>query len=150
MKLKIKYLPNYSPEWERLSYANPFDAGLDLRAAIPEVQTLMPGERAVIPNGISCEMQAPSSDYEIQIRARSGLAAKKGIALVNSPATIDWGYRGELKSILFNTSKEPFVINPGDRIAQMVICPIIHPEIEEVDDLSDTQRGAGGFGSSGV
>ena len=150
MKLKIKYLPNYSPEWEKLSYANPFDSGLDLRAAINETKILMPDERMLIPNGISCEMQAPSPDYEIQIRPRSGLAAKKGIAIVNSPATIDWGYRGELMSILLNTSTEPFTINPGDRIAQMVICPIIHPEIEEVEELSETERGNGDFGSSGV
>lgn len=150
MKLKIKYLPNYDLNWGKLSYANPFDAGLDLRAAIDVPKTLAPNERAVIPNGIACEMQAPSPDYEIQVRPRSGLAAKKGITLVNAPGTIDWAYRGEIMSILLNTGTEPFTINPGDRIAQMVICPIIHPEIEETDSLSDTTRGTDGFGSSGT
>ena len=150
MKLKIKYLQNYNMSWGKLSYANPFDAGLDLRAAISEPKILMPNERAIIPNGISCEMQAASPDFEIQVRPRSGLAAKKGITLVNAPGTIDWGYRGEIMSILLNTGTEPFEIKPGDRIAQMVICPIIHPEIEEASDLSDTQRGSGGFGSSGM
>ena len=150
MKLKIKYLPNYSKDWEKLKYAKPQDAGLDLRAALTETKILQPNERAVIPNGIICEMVDDSCDWEIQIRPRSGLAAKKGITIVNAPGTVDWGYRGEIMSILLNTGTEPFQINPGDRIAQMVICPIIHPEIEETDAISETERGATGFGSSGA
>ena len=150
MKLKIKYLPNYDISWGKLAYANPYDSGLDLRAAISEPKTLMPGERAVIPNGISCEMQAPSPDYEIQVRPRSGLAAKKGITLVNAPGTIDWAYRGEIMSILLNTGTEPLQINPGDRIAQMVIAPVAFADIKVVDELSDTERAEGGFGSTGI
>ncbi len=150
MKLNIKYLPNYAAEWDRLRFAKPEDAGMDLRAAISETIVLEPNERAIIPNGIACEMQAPTSDYEIQIRPRSGLAAKNGITIVNSPATIDWAYRGELMTILLNTGTQPFAIHAGDRIAQMVICPIIRPEVIEVQDLSDSVRGDSGFGSSGV
>lgn len=150
MKLKIKYLPNYHADWDRLGYAKPNDSGIDLRAAIDAPLTLQPKQRAIIPNGFECEMQADTSDFEIQVRPRSGLAAKFGIMVVNTPGTVDWGYRGEVKTILFNSGDEAFDIHPGDRIAQMVVCPIVRPTIESVDELNETERAKTGFGSSGV
>ncbi len=150
MKLKICYLPSYRSEWGALSYAKPGDSGLDIRAAIGEPVVIPAGKRAVIPNGIQCELEADTDAFEIQVRPRSGLAAKKGITVVNTPGTVDWGYRGEVMTILLNTGDEDFVINPGDRIAQMVVCPIIRPQIETVNCVGETVRGAGKFGSTGV
>ena len=150
MQLFVKYLENYHSDWPRLCFAKQDDSGLDLRAAIPERIILKAGTRAVIPNGIQVEMKAETTDFEIQIRPRSGLAAKKGIIVVNTPGTVDWGYRGELMTILLNTGTEDFEINPGDRIAQAVICPIVRPQIIEAENLSETERGNSGFGSSGV
>ena len=150
MILKVKYLPNYDAAWNRLGFAKAGDSGMDLRAAIDQTIVLHAGERKVIPNGIICEMQDENTNYEIQVRPRSGLAAKNGIIVVNTPGTVDWGYRGELMTILLNTGTEDFVINPGDRIAQMVVCPIVRPQIETVEDVNATERGASGFGSSGV
>ena len=149
MKLKVKYLTSYRPEWDRLCYAKAGDSGMDLRAAIDETIVLEAGQRQIIPTGIICEMEADTDFYEIQIRPRSGLAAKNGIIVVNTPGTVDWGYRGEIKVILLNTSDEPLAIHAGDRIAQMVVCPIVRPTIEEVEEISETERGATGFGSSG-
>jgi len=150
MILKVKYLPNYDASWARLGFAKPFDSGMDLRAAIAEKVVLKPKERLVIPNGIVCEMQDENTNFEIQIRPRSGLAAKNGIIVVNTPGTVDWGYRGEIMTILLNTGSEDFVINPGDRIAQMVVCPIVRPQVETVEEVGTSERGAAGFGSSGV
>ena len=150
MILKVKYLPNYNASWNRLGFAKSGDSGMDLRAAVAETIVLHAGERKVIPNGIICEMQDENTNYEIQVRPRSGLAAKNGIIVVNTPGTVDWGYRGEWMTILLNTGTEDFVINPGDRIAQMVVCPIVRPQIETVEDVNTTERGASGFGSSGV
>ena len=150
MKLKVKYLPNYAPEWNRLNFAKPDDSGMDLRAAITETIILEPGQRQVIPNGIVCQLDGADSNYEIQIRPRSGLAAKNGIIVVNTPGTVDWGYRGELKTILLNTGTEAFVIRAGDRIAQMVVCPIVRPVVVVVEDVDTSERGATGFGSSGL
>ena len=150
MILKVKYLPNYDASWNRLGYAKDGDSGMDLRAAIDQTIILHAGERKVIPNGIICEMEDENTNYEIQVRPRSGLAAKNGIIVVNTPGTVDWGYRGELMTILLNTGAEDFVINPGDRIAQMVVCPIVRPLIETVEQVNTTERGASGFGSSGV
>lgn len=150
MQLCVHYLENYNPSWERLCFAKEGDSGLDLRAAISETLFLKAGERAVIPNGIQVEMKAPTTNFEIQIRPRSGLAAKKGLIVVNTPGTIDWGYRGEIMTILLNTGKEDIEIHPGDRIAQAVVCPIVRPEIIEVDEVSQTERGASKFGSSGL
>lgn len=150
MKLFVKYLENYAKNWPRLSFAKQDDSGLDLRAAISKPFILKAGTRTVIPNGIQVEMKADTTNFEIQIRPRSGLAVKKGIIVVNTPGTVDWGYRGELMTILLNTSDEDFEINPGDRIAQAVICPIVRPQIVEADDLSETERGNTGFGSSGI
>lgn len=123
-------------------------AGMDLRAANPEMEPviLAVGERAMVPTGLT--MALPSG-YEAQIRPRSGLAAKHGITCLNSPGTIDADYRGELKVILINHGQEPFVIKRGERIAQMVIAPVTRAELSVVDTLDETQRGAGGFGSTG-
>ncbi|MBQ4084754.1 MAG: dUTP diphosphatase [Alphaproteobacteria bacterium] len=150
MQLFVKYLENYAKNWPRLSFAKQYDSGLDLRAAISKPFILKAGTRTVIPNGVQVEMKADTTNFEIQIRPRSGLAVKKGIIVVNTPGTVDWGYRGELMTILLNTGDEDFEINPGDRIAQAVICPIVRPQIVEADDLSETERGNTGFGSSGI
>ena len=125
--------------------AHPGDAGLDLYAN--ESAALAPGERAMISTGIAVEIPAQHAGL---VMPRSGNAAKHGIALVNAPGLIDAGYRGELKILLLNTDRsETFTVNPGDRIAQLVLTPIATPEVVEVDDLSDHVRGQGGFGSSG-
>jgi dUTP pyrophosphatase len=122
-------------------------AGFDLRAAVETNLVLLPGERTMVPTGISV---AIPPGYEGQVRARSGLAAKFGIALVNAPGTIDADYRGEIQVILINLGSEPFTISRGDRIAQLVIAPVPECEIIAVDELPDTERGEGGFGSSGT
>ena len=150
MKLIVEYLENYDKSWGALNYKHADDSGFDLRAAIKESITLAPNQHAVIPNGVKLKLESEDNTYEIQTRPRSGLAAKFGISVVNSPGTVDFGYRGEVMSILINLGKETFVINPGDRIAQAIVCPIVRPEIVEgkVDDT--TTRSAGGFGSTGV
>lgn len=122
-------------------------SGLDLRADINEELILKPMERVLVPTGLAL---AIPQGYEGQVRARSGLALKNGIALVNAPGTIDADYRGELKVILINLSKEEFKINRGDRIAQLVIQAVCQPQIHEVESLDNTQRGEGGFGSTGI
>ncbi len=149
MKLIVEYLENYKPEWEKLAYKHADDAGFDLRAAVEAPITLKAGEFQTIPNGVKMQIVSDSIDFEIQTRPRSGLAAKFGISIVNSPGTIDYGYRGEIKTILINLGKEDFVINPGDRIAQAVVCPIIHPEMCEGKVEENSTRGVGGFGSTG-
>ncbi len=121
-------------------------AGLDLRADLKEDILMKPLERAMIPTGLYIELPV---GYEAQIRPRSGLAAKYGITVLNSPGTIDADYRGEIKIILVNLSNEDFVIKHGERIAQMVIAKHEKPEFIEVDVLSETERGAGGFGHTG-
>lgn len=127
------------------SYAHPGDAGMDLCSV--EDLVIQPGGRAMVRTGLS--MMLPPG-YEAQVRPRSGLALKKGVTVLNSPGTIDEGYRGEICVILANFGEESFVIGKGDRIAQMVIAPCTRAEIVEVDALDDTERGAGGFGSTGV
>ncbi|REE94471.1 deoxyuridine 5'-triphosphate nucleotidohydrolase [Paenibacillus taihuensis] len=122
-------------------------AGFDLQAAVTESVTLQPGERQLIPTGFSMAMPG---ELEAQIRPRSGLAFKHGITCLNSPGTIDADYRGEVKVLLINHGQEPFVIERGERIAQMVIQLVPAVEIIEVDELPDTVRGAGGFGHTGV
>lgn len=129
------------------NYETSQSAGMDLRANINEPITLNSLERAIVPTGLFIEL---TDGYEAQIRPRSGLAAKKGITLLNSPGTIDADYRGEIGVILVNLSKEPFVIEDGERIAQMVIAKYEQIQWQPVDTLSDTERGAGGFGSTGV
>jgi len=150
MKLNIKYLDNYVGE--PLSYATPGSAGFDLRAAISNKIELWHNDNIIVPCGFSV---AIPEGYEMQIRPRSGLAAKYGVTVTNSPGTIDSDYRGEIKVILYRLSVfdgigEALVINPGDRIAQAVISPINQVELISVDTLEDTERSSGGFGSSGV
>lgn len=149
MKIGIKYLSDkYSNgELKKPSYATDGSAGMDLPACIDEAVTLNPGDRFAVPTGMAIEL--PSSDYVAYIFARSSLGLKKGITLPNCVGVIDSDYRGELKVALTNISKEPYTVNPGERIAQLVIAPVIRVELEEKDELGDTDRGAGGFGSTG-
>jgi dUTP pyrophosphatase len=128
-------------------YETNASAGMDLRAYIPEAITLQPLERAIIKTGLFIELPV---GVEAQVRPRSGLAAKKGITVLNSPGTIDADYRGEIGVILVNLSNEPFVVENGERIAQLVIAKHERAEWNLVDSLSETKRGEGGFGSTGV
>ncbi|MBR6904904.1 MAG: dUTP diphosphatase [Bacteroidales bacterium] len=131
------------------AYASASAAGMDLRADLAEPVVLQPLERKLIPTGLFMELPA---DCEAQVRPRSGLALKHGITVLNSPGTIDADYRGEVCVILVNLSNEPFTVNPGERIAQMVIATFRQETLQEVaalEDLSDTERGTGGFGHSG-
>lgn len=129
------------------SYATPLSAGMDIRANIDAPITLQPMERKLVPTGLFLELP---QGYEAQIRPRSGLALKKGITVLNSPGTIDADYRGEVGVILINLSQEAFVIEDGERICQMVIARHEQPMWEEVEVLGETERGAGGFGHTGV
>jgi dUTP pyrophosphatase len=123
-------------------------AGLDLLAAVPEAEplTLASGKSAMVPTGLAIALPP---GFEAQVRPRSGLAAKHGVTVLNSPGTIDADYRGEIKVILINHDKAPFVIRRGERIAQMVIAPVVQAALVPVASLSETDRGAGGFGSTG-
>ena len=139
------------PHFEGLAlpaYETELAAGMDLRAAVPadEPMTLASGKRAMVPTGLSIALPA---GYEAQIRPRSGLAAKHGVTCLNTPGTVDADYRGEVKVILINHGEEDFVIQRGERIAQMVIAPVTQAEMKVVETLSETARGAGGFGSTG-
>jgi len=129
------------------AYATEQSAGMDLRASIDEPIVLQPLERRLVPTGLYIALPA---GFEAQIRPRSGLALKKGITLLNTPGTIDADYRGEIGIIMINLSKEPFEIQDGDRIAQMVIARYEHAEWIDVEVLDETERGAGGFGHTGV
>jgi dUTP pyrophosphatase len=131
------------------AYETALAAGADLRAAVAESDpmVLQPGERALVPTGFC--MALPDG-YEAQIRPRSGLAYKNGVTCLNTPGTIDADYRGEVKVLLINHGQDPFTIHRGERIAQMVIAPITQPVFKQVSELSETVRGAGGFGSTGV
>ena len=121
-------------------------AGLDLASAASEPIVIAPGGRAAVPTGLAFEIPA---GFEGQVRGRSGLARKHGIGLPNAPGTIDSDYRGEVAVLLINWGSEPFTVNPGDRVAQLVIAPVAIAELEEAPDLSTTTRGAGGFGHTG-
>ena len=127
-------------------YKTDGSSGMDLSAFLDKEVVIKPNSSELIPTGLQV---AIPEELEIQIRPRSGLAAKESIGVLNSPGTIDSDYRGELKIILFNHGKEDFIINNGDRIAQMVLVPIVKMEFEEVDSLPNTVRGQGGFGSTG-
>lgn len=142
MKVKIV---NHSP-YPSPAYATPQSAGMDLRAFLDAPVTLQPLQRTIVPTGLYIALP---DGYEAQVRPRSGLAAKHGITVLNSPGTVDADYRGEIKVILVNLSSEPFEIVPGERIAQMVIAAHQQASWEEVESLDDTTRGAGGFGSTG-
>ena len=135
-----------NPAIELPSYKTNGASGMDLMAWIDNPIILKPGTSCLVPTGISV---AFSQEYEIQVRPRSGLAAKNNISVLNTPGTIDSDYRGEIKIILFNHGNENFLINNKDRIAQMVLTPIIKMQLEETNELPDTNRGKGGFGSTG-
>ncbi len=143
--LKIKTLEHFKGELPK--YESLLASGFDVRAQLDKTLTLAPMERTLIPTGIT--MSIPPG-YEIQARPRSGLAIKKGLSLLNTPGTIDADYRGEIKIIVVNLSKEPIEIADQDRIAQLVLCPVYQAEFELVSQLDDTTRGEGGFGSTGV
>lgn len=142
MKIKIVNRSAY----DLPSYETRASAGMDLRANISAPVTLQSLERAVIPTGLFIELP---EGYEAQVRPRSGLAAKKGITVLNSPGTIDADYRGEIGVILVNLSNDSFTVNPGERVAQMVVARHERAEWEQTDTLSVTERGGGGFGSTG-
>ena len=128
-------------------YETPLSAGMDVRANLDEPVVLKPLARALIPTGLFVELPA---GYEMQVRPRSGLAAKYGLTVLNAPGTVDADYRGEVKVILANLSNEEFTINPGERLAQMVVARYEKVEWDSVEVLDETERGAGGFGSTGI
>ena len=145
LQVKIKKLANFKgplPE-----YKSEWASGFDIQACLEESITLKPGERALVPTGLSFELPA---GFEMQSRPRSGLSLKKGLTVLNSPGTIDSDYRGEVKIILINHGREDFIIKDQERVAQIVICPVYQAVFIESETLSDTQRGGGGFGSTGV
>ena len=142
-KVLIKKL---DPAVELPAYKTEGASGMDLMALVKETINLKPNSSCLVPTGLAV---AFSSDFEIQIRPRSGLAAKNNISVLNTPGTIDSDYRGEIKVILFNHGKSDFLINNKDRIAQMILTPVIKMDLEETDDLAETIRGEGGFGSTG-
>ena len=146
--LGLKRLP-HADAIDLPAYETAGAAGMDLRAAVPSDQplTLAPGKRALVPTGFVFEIP---SGYEGQVRPRSGLAFKNGVTCLNTPGTIDSDYRGEVKVLLVNLGDEPFVIERGMRIAQMVIAPVTQVAVREAETASETTRGAGGFGSTGV
>lgn len=144
MKVKVKTWPNFKGELPK--YQSSGASGFDVRAQLDQPLTLKPMQRALIPTGLTFEIP---HGYEIQARPRSGWAAKHGLSLMNTPGTIDADYRGEIKVILVNLGTEDVIIQDQDRCAQLVICPIIQAEFELVNELTETDRGVGGFGSTG-
>lgn len=147
--IKLKKLENFDQNLPLPGYETSLAAGADIRASIGpgEFMTIKPGERVLVPTGLSMEIPA---GYEVQVRPRSGLSLKTGLLVVNSPGTIDADYRGEVKIILGNLGNKDEIINHGDRVAQLVLAPVTQANFEVHDELTDTQRGAGGFGSTGV
>jgi dUTP pyrophosphatase len=147
LQVKIKRLSNDFADILLPEYATDGSSGLDLRAAVNEELVLEAGKVIMVPTDLSVEIPY---GYEIQVRPRSGLAAKHGIGVLNSPGTIDSDYRGEVKIILFNFSGEDFVIKRGERIAQMVLAKVYRMDVTEVKELNESERGAGGFGHTGT
>lgn len=149
VEVKIKTLGHYDPEFELPFYATVGAAGADIRASLPEKRNIIvrPGERLLIPTGLSMEIP---EGYEVQVRPRSGLSLKSPLMVVNSPGTIDCDYRGEVNIIIGNFGDKEYVIEHGLRIAQLVLCPVIQAKFVSTDSLSDTSRGADGFGSTGT
>lgn len=143
--LKIKRLAHFKGDLPR--YETAHASGLDVRAALSAPMVIKPMERALVPTGIAMEIMP---GFEVQMRPRSGLAAKQGLTLLNTPGTIDADYRGEVKVIVINLGQEAIEIKDQDRIAQMVLCPVVQADLVLVEELGDTARGAGGFGSTGV
>ena len=144
IKILIKRL---SKEVFLPKYETNGSSGMDLAANINSIINIEPGNTAIIPTGLALSIP---KGFEVQIRPRSGLAAKQKISVLKTPGTIDADYRGEIKVILINLGPEPFKVEKGLRIAQMVVCPIVQAQLKEVDDLSETERGKGGFGSTGT
>ena len=143
IKVLVKKL---NPKVELPKYKTEGSSGMDLKALIENPIIIKPQSYVLIPTGLSI---AIPEDTEVQIRPRSGLAAKSSISVLNTPGTIDSDYRGEIKIILFNHGKEEFIVNNGDRIAQMILMPVLKAEFEEIKELPKTVRGSGGFGSTG-
>ncbi|MCW9705825.1 dUTP diphosphatase [Fodinibius salsisoli] len=146
MNIIFKKLP-HAEDLELPSYESEYAAGMDIRAAVEEPIKLQPGNRKLIPTGLRMAMPM---GYEAQIRPRSGLAYRNGITMLNTPGTIDADYRGEVKVLAVNLGDEPFIIEHGDRIAQMVIAPVTQAEVRSAESLPETERGEDGFGSTGV
>ncbi len=144
VKVLIKKL---NPSVQLPSYKTSGASGMDLMAFIEKPIVIKPGNSCLVPTGLSV---AFSEEFEIQIRPRSGLAAKNQISVLNTPGTVDADYRGEIKVIIINLGKKSFIIEKGTRIAQMVVCPIVKAKIKEVDSLEKTTRGSRGFGSTGT
>jgi len=144
VKIQIKKL---STSVSIPKYETSGSSGMDIAAQIEKNIIINPGEKAIVTTGFAVSIPR---GYEVQIRPRSGLAAKKNITVLNTPGTIDADYRGEVKVILINLGKESFIIENGERIAQMVVCPVVQDDLEEVKELSSTERGLGGFGSTGT
>ena len=142
----VKRLP-HNPDLPLPSYETALAAGMDLSAAVENDITLNPGDRDLIPTGLAIALP---EGYEAQIRPRSGLAARNGVTVLNTPGTVDADYRGEVKVILANLGTEPFTVTRGMRIAQMIIAPVVQASLTETAELPETARGAGGFGSTGT
>jgi dUTP pyrophosphatase len=147
VKVEIRQLP-HGEGMALPAYQSAHAAGLDLLAAVPEDSPLIlsPGQRALVPTGLTIALP---SGYEAQVRPRSGLASKHGVTVLNAPGTVDADYRGEIGVLLINHGEAPFPIRRGERIAQMVIAPVVHVELVAAVELSTTKRGGGGFGSTG-
>jgi dUTP pyrophosphatase len=143
--MKVKLLSHFKGELPR--YETLHASGMDVRAALQETVTIAPLSRAMIPTGLAMEIPP---GYEIQVRPRSGLAAKQGVSVLNTPGTVDADYRGEVKIIVINLGENPVEVRDQDRIAQFVLCPVVQADLEIVSELGLTDRGDGGFGSTGV
>lgn len=147
LTVHVVYLPHYQEAWGRIGYETDGSAGFDLRAAIKDVEYLHPRDRKLIPTGLRL---AVPYGYELQVRPRSGLALKQGITVLNTPGTVDCDYRGEIGVILFNAGADTVTIKPGDRIAQGVFAAYQRFKFRKSDVLDETERGDGGFGSTGT
>lgn len=149
VEVKVRKLAHFDSSFELPFYATELAAGADVKACLPErgVMTIAPGKRVLVPTGLAFEIPP---GFEIQVRPRSGLSLKTPLLVVNAPGTIDADYRGEVQIIIGNMGSEPFEIEHGLRLAQLVLSPVWQAKFIEVKDLSDTARGAGGFGSTGV
>lgn len=147
IKIKIQRVTNKFNDIPLPEYATSGSSGLDLRAAVENEIVLEKGKFGLVPTNLRVEIPA---GYEIQVRPRSGLAAKNGIGVLNSPGTVDSDYRGEIKVILFNFGEENFVIKRGDRIAQMILSKVFYADMEETENLNGSLRGEGGFGHTGM
>jgi dUTP pyrophosphatase len=146
-EVKVMIINKAKHNFGNPTYADPGSSGMDVRASLDEFEVVRPGYRKLIPTGLFVEIP---QGYEIQIRPRSELAAKKGVTVLNTPGTIDASYRGELCIIIQNNGMEDFIIENGDRIAQLVLCEVPKCIWENTDTLDDTERGIGGFGHSGI